>query len=161
MPIAPPPPAFRAPAKKPGWPLAALAIVVLALAVLGVIHFIPSKSSPSPSPSPGHKITRVPDSRQFPPGSINALVVGTWKQGDTTMLFFEDNTFAMEDSAKGGGDEGRWELSGRHVIARGNPSHPTRTWMLTLSSDTKFLTGQMTEKWGDSERAERVKLNRQ
>jgi hypothetical protein len=164
-PVAPPLP-LHAPVQKKRWALVALALLALLVAALGVFHFVPSKSSraPTPSPAPGQpsarKITRVPDSRHFPPSSVGALVVGIWNQGDTTMYFFEDNTFATEGSTRGG-DEGRWELSGRHVIAKGIPAHATRTWMLNLSSDGKFLTGQMTEKWSDSERAEHVKLSRQ
>jgi hypothetical protein len=157
----PPPPPYHPPAK-PKWPLAALALVTVALAALAIVHFLPSKpNSAGGGPSKERKVTRVPDGRHFPAGSVGAQLVGIWKQGETTIYFFEDSTFATEDPAKGG-DEGRWELSGRHVIARGNPSHPTRTWILTLSSDGKLLNGRMSEKFDNSpERTEPMTLRRQ
>jgi hypothetical protein len=96
------------------------------------------------------KVVRIPDPKHFPAGSVGAQLVGTWKQGDSSFLFFEDGTFSTESRTRGG-DEGRWELSGRHVIAKGIPARVTKTWMLTLSLDGKMLTGRMSDNSGNSE----------
>ncbi len=97
------------------------------------------------------KMARVPDPKHFPAGSVGALLVGTWKQADATFLFFEDGTFVTNDTAKGG-DEGHWEApQARHIVAKGIPSHPTRTWFLALSRDGTTLSGRMVDNWGNSE----------
>lgn len=136
---------------KSKWYLPTLGAVVLLFVCLAILRFFPrSASQIGIKEDITRKMTRVPDPRHFPAGSVGTQLVGRWKQGDASFLFFEDSTFATEDPAKGG-DEGRWELSGRHVIAKGIPSHPTRTWMLTLSSDGRILSGRVSDEWGNSE----------
>ena len=144
-------PVFRRLTKSKWFFACVLAITAITLACIALLRFIPRSPSQAVTKADiAKKMTRVPDPRHFAAGSVGAQLVGTWKQSDASFLLFEDGTFSTNDPAKGG-DEGHWELNGRHVIAKGVPSHPTRTWMLTLSRDGKILTGRLLDDWGNSE----------
>ena len=134
------------------WFVPTLGAVGLIIIVGLVLHFIPSKPASAPAVSQDQtfkKITRVPDARSFAVGSAERQLVGTWRQGNSTFDFFEDHTFAIEDPANGG-DEGRWELKGVHLTAKGTYSHPARKWTFILSTDKATLSGVMTDDLGNS-----------
>lgn len=139
-------------AKSTKWFLPALCVAGLLLVTFFVFRYAVRKSprtvqATSIAQNVPKPVARVPDARQFAVGSAEAQLVGTWKQGDVEFIFYEDGNFETKDPARGG-DEGRWQISGIHVTAIGNHSHPTRTWKFNLSSDKTKLPGNMVDEWG-------------